>query len=851
MFADVIVHTDAPLPQPLTYSVPDALAVLLGDAVLVPLSAQQLVGYVVGVQTDAPPHLTGKIRPLLSVIEDAAPFDGELLELARWVTSQTLSDLKDCLKLIAPDVMTSQVETVLSLSENWRDLLTGTRSVLQKAIADALDNSGPLSPARLSKLVPGDISSPLADLRRKGVVLLTRRLKRAEARQKTVRVLRLSVPPEVAREEAGRLLRAPRQAKLLRALAENEGGAFPIAGLTITADNADAGRALSDKGLACYAETAVRRDPFRMDGGRNTPPALSDAQAHAAHVIGQALAAKDGRTILLHGVTGSGKTEVYLDAAARARVLGRSVLIVLPEIGLTAQVLDLFKARLGEDDVAVLHSALSPGERFDEWRRIKSGAAGVVVGARSAVFAPVSELGLIILDEEHDGSFKQDSVPRYHARDVARERARQSGATVVLGSATPSLESFYRAAQGAYQLLSLPERISSRPLPPVTIVDLREEMKVNSPLPQPLPLQKGRGEQDNSAPPLPSEGEGAGGRGQKPEKPAPSVLGHALTEALADRLEKREQAILFLNRRGFAPFLLCRDCGFTFRCPNCDVSLTYHKGTALLQCHHCDFARRAPAECPKCGGPRLRPFGLGTEKVEAAVTEAFPDARVLRMDRDTMTRKGAHADTLRAFRRGMADILVGTQMVTKGLDFPNVTLVGVVSADTALNVPDFRAPERAFQLLTQVAGRAGRGTVPGEVIVQTFTPEHPSVVRASSHDYLGFYEGAIEERRELGYPPFSHMANLVFSDEDEGVTQGRAQTLADALAENAARPADGLVLGPAACALSRLRGRFRWHLAVRCASKENLLAWVGASVTSLSSSDRSGLSVDIDPLSML
>lgn len=317
-------------------------------------------------------------------------------------------------------------------------------------------------------------------------------------------------------------------------------------------------------------------------------------------------------------------------------------------------------------------------------------------------------------------------------------------------------------------------------------------------------------------------------------------------------MQRREQVILFLNRRGFASFLLCRDCGFTFRCPNCDVSLTYHHGAALLQCHHCDYRRRAPEACPKCSGLRLRPFGLGTERVEQAVTQNFPAARVLRMDRDTMARKGAHTDALRAFRRGDFDILVGTQMIAKGLDFPNVTLVGVVSADTALNIPDFRSSERAFQLLTQVAGRAGRGKTPGEVIVQTFTPEHESILRAAEHDYLGFYADALPQRRELGYPPFSHMANAVFADEDESLAQKRAQSLASALRlEMDAQETNAQVLGPVACPLSRLRGRYRWHLAVRCPDKTALLHLLRGALDGLPLTDRAGLSLDIDPLSML
>ena len=682
-----------------------------------------------------------------------------------------------------------------------------------------------------------------------------------------VRLLRLALESDVASEEATRLERggAARQARLLRALiaAEEEGKAakMPSSGLAVGASAGAAAKALAEKGLARYTEVPSRRDPFQFFGFvSGLAPALTDAQARAAAQIGRHLAARDGRTLLLYGVTGSGKTEVYLDAVAQTLALGRNALILLPEIGLTAQVLDLFKARFGEDEVAVLHSALSLGERHDEWRRIQSGEARVVVGARSAVFAPVPQLGLIVLDEEHDGSYKQDSSPRYHARDAAQKRAEQTGAVVILGSATPSLESFFKAKSGEYGLIELTERIDSRPLPPVSVVDLREEMKngkVGTPVGVPLAATSLVLAAPSSAIPHGRDKEGAASGAPtdtgaaRPEPPPRSVFGADLTAAIGCCLERREQSILFLNRRGFASFLLCRDCGFTFHCPNCDVSLTYHHAGRYLQCHHCDFQRRVPDTCPKCQGLRLRPFGLGTEKVEDAVHQHFPKARTLRMDRDTMTRKGAHAETLRAFKRGEADILIGTQMVAKGLDFPNVTLVGVVSADTALNIPDFRAPERAFQLLTQVAGRAGRGKIPGNVIVQTFSPEHESVLFASHHDYLGFYEHAIEQRREVGYPPFAHMANVVFTDESEDEARKRSYRLTNLLRAQLGPASDVRLLGPVACPLARLRGRYRWHLALRAPAKETLLAVLKVGLASLTATERTGLTLDIDPLTML
>ena len=835
-YADVVVQIDvAGLPQPLTYAVPEHLTLAVGDAVLVPFGAQTAAGYIVGFKDDCPVEMAAKIKPVTAKIENTPTFDVGLRDLAQWVTEQTLCDWRDALRLIVPDVMSSQIKTTLTLADDWDEKLAGSRAASQWDLAAALAAlGGSAEPGKLAKALGLAKPGPaLLELRKKGIVTEERSVKPPPARRKMVRLLRLAVSRDIAGEEAARLERsgAARQARLLRALiaaeTESKAAKLPMSGLAVGASAGAAAKALADKGLASYNEVPMRRDPFQFFGfvAGDAPP-LTDAQAFAAAEIGRHLNARDGRTLLLFGVTGSGKTEVYLDTVGQTLALGRTALILLPEIGLTAQVLDLFKARFGADEVAVLHSALSLGERHDEWRRIQSGEARVVVGARSAVFAPVPDLGLIILDEEHDGSYKQDSSPRYHARDAAQFRAAQTGAVVVLGSATPSVESYYKAQNGVYGLIEMPERISARPLPPVSVIDLRDEMK-----PPPAPI--------------PKKGE------TKPEPPPRSVFGADLAASLACCLDKREQAILFLNRRGFASFLLCRDCGFTYRCPNCDVSLTYHHAGRFLQCHHCDFKRRSPDACPKCQGLRLRPFGLGTEKVEDAVRLQFPSARTLRMDRDTMSRKGAHAETLRAFRRGDADILIGTQMVAKGLDFPNVTLVGVVSADMALNIPDFRAPERTFQLLTQVAGRAGRGKLPGSVIVQTFSPEHESIQFASRHDYVGFYDSAIAQRQELSYPPYSQMANVVFTDESEEEAQKRAYRMATILRAEIPDGSALQLLGPVACPLSRLRGRYRWHLALRAPTRPALLALLKAGIAQMTATERSGMTLDIDPLSML
>jgi primosomal protein N' (replication factor Y) len=451
---------------------------------------------------------------------------------------------------------------------------------------------------------------------------------------------------------------------------------------------------------------------------------------------------------------------------------------------------------------------------------MQEGKARIVVGARSAIFAPVENVGLIVVDEEHEASYKQENTPRYNAKDLAAERARLSNATLALGSATPSLESYAASVLVGKQendLLRIPhytvrrveilERIDNRPLPKVEVVDLREEFKERR-----------------------------------------ALFSVALTDAMERRLRVRQQTILFLNRRGYAQFVLCRDCGFVSRCPNCAVSMTFHAYSRVLKCHHCDHSAHAPTRCPDCGGHKIKAFGIGTEKVEEEVLRIFPSARVVRLDRDTTAKKGAHTRIVRSFRQGEADILIGTQMVAKGLDFPNVTLVGVISADTAINMPDFRAAERTFQLLTQVAGRAGRGEHPGEVIIQTFTPDHYAIQAAIHHDYPAFFEQEIKFREELRYPPFSRLANLICSDVVESKASLRAHALATALEK--VTPQDVEIIGPAPAPLSRLKNQFRYHVALRAPVDAPLSEMVRAALNQLSSTDRHAISVDLDPLSM-
>ncbi len=492
---------------------------------------------------------------------------------------------------------------------------------------------------------------------------------------------------------------------------------------------------------------------------------------------------------LLHGVTGSGKTEIYLRAAAEVLSQGRQVLYLVPEIALTPQTLERTKLRFG-DEVALLHSNMSDGERYDQWFKIKHRKANLVLGARSALFAPYENLGLIIVDEEHESSYKQEETPRYHTRTVVEKLAKLSGAKVIFGSATPSMESFHASQNGEYCYLGLKERFNQKPLPQVSIVDMREEIR----------------------------------KGNK------NILSNSLYEAVNITLSEHEQVILLLNRRGYSTFILCRDCGYTLTCPDCDVSLTYHLSDKVLRCHYCDFRKPVPDLCPKCKSSRIRYFGHGTQRLEEELAKFFPQAKILRMDLDSTSRKGAHHRIYQEVASGEVDILLGTQMVAKGLDLPRVTLVGVISADSTLNIPDFRAAERTFQLLTQVAGRAGRGEKAGRVIFQTYNPDHYSLQLAKEHDYLGFYQAEIERRLDLQYPPFTEFVKIAFSGLNAEKVRQAAETFANisrhliakVTNQNTEAPKSFELMGPAPALIPKIESKFRWQLLIKSDGPKSL-----------------------------
>jgi primosomal protein N' (replication factor Y) len=611
--------------------------------------------------------------------------------------------------------------------------------------------------------------------------------------------------------------RAPRQAELLEAIAKLE---KPISAAQLLRESSldnQTLRALAKRGLIELREEAIERDPHADEqfiASANLE--LNPEQVAALKKVTDALATPDrAKPILLHGVTGSGKTEIYLQAIRNALDRGRSAIVLVPEISLTPQTVEHFKSRFAEmhEVVAVLHSHLSQGERHDEWHKIHSGRARIVIGARSAVFAPLKDIGLIIVDEEHETTYKQEEAPRYHARDVAVVRAKLEKCAVVLGTATPSLESYHNATTGKYDLVALTQRVDERQMPVMRIVDLRQE--------------------------------------RRKAKIAP-ILSEKLSQAIADRLEKREQTILFLNRRGFSTSLLCSNCGQARNCPNCSVALTFHRHPSVagrLSCHLCGHTAAVPKKCPECGKDALIYAGFGTEKVESTVSQLFPKATVRRMDADSMTRKDAYRETLRNFRTGKIDILVGTQMIAKGLDFPNVTLVGIINADLALHLPDFRAGERTFQLLTQVAGRAGRGETPGQVFVQTYTPFSPSIQFARHHDFTGYFQQELEFRERCDFPPFKHAMLITARSEHEGRAKLSAETLVRRLRE--ALPTEFTLSDATPAPLEKLQGQFRFHILVRGQAIMRLSRLVRETLEKLPLPEDVIATVDVDPYQLL
>jgi primosomal protein N' (replication factor Y) len=850
-FAEVLVLSPAEasvsgkFARAFTYHLPDSLEdrPSVGSLVIVPFGPRRLYGVIVAFSDQSPVPET---RPIESLVDPKPVLTPPQIPLIRWMSREYLASLHECLTLMLPPGMVGHADIRVSLREDVP--ANAANSAAEAELLALLRRRGPLRGSQLdAALRDTDWRAASQKLADRDVVTRESFLAPPSARPKRVRTVQII--PDVDQEEALDGLRSEYYPPILDLLRAESG---PVKVSDVYAETGCSTyhlNKLEERGVVTFDTEHVWRDPLADEVFVPTePPPLAADQVAVWEVISEGMSRQgneEGTSLpafLLHGVTGSGKTEIYLRAVAQTLEQGRKALILVPEISLTPQTVARFAGRF-PDRVAVLHSALTDGERYDTWRRARAGLVDVVVGPRSALFAPLSPLGLIVLDEEHDASYKQEAPrPRYHARDTALALARLSGATVILGSATPSLESYHRAQGDELTLLTMPRRIMGHTrrlqelqaryripqtryhalqngptearymsLPPVQVVDLRAELR-------------------------------AGNR---------SIFSRALQRAMDEALEHGEQIILFLNRRGTATFVLCRDCGYVVRCPRCDVPLTYHRTRAarvndhnILVCHHCNYRENQPESCPQCGGRRIRYFGLGTERVAQFVHDRWPEARLLRWDRDTAHTHSAHANILRRFADGAADVLVGTQMIAKGLDLPLVTVVGVISADTALNLPDFRSAERTFQLLTQVGGRAGRGLLGGRVVIQTYHPDHYAVVAASQHDYEDFAAQELAFRREQGYPPYRRLAKLVYEDTKYSQARARAEVLADMLRRALTRsglPVTDLI-GPAPPFFARLRGRYRWQIILRHHQPPAFLRNIDIPA---------GWRVEIDPVSVL
>ena len=800
MFCDVSLPV--PLDQPFTYALPLSLVnrVKPGARVVVPFGTRKLTGVVLALHRQSP---NVKARAVEKLIDEEPIFDTALLRLAHWVASYYCAPLGEVLRSMAPTSAETSRSRVYSLTDTGRDFvrqsLYGEEDPSPQARLLRMLEVRPLSASYLKTKVE-DAQRLLKSLEQKGFIGLEEDVSAKDPMRAPAEQLRV----RFARRADG--LKLPKVERELLAYLELHPGEHALTALEDAVKDASrAARALGRRGLA-----ALRIAPLAMLADERPPHALNSWQQAAFDKIRGQLDTGAFGAFLLQGVTGSGKTEVYLSAIEHTLSLGRAALLLVPEIALTPAVAGQFLHRFG-DRVAILHSAFSDNERTEQWRRIRSGEAGVVVGTRSGVFAPIQKLGLIIVDEEHDQSYKQQEAPRYNGRDVAVMRARELNATIIVGSATPALETRYNVERGKYTLLELPERVAGRPMPIVQLVDMREEFL---------------------------------------ETRQMGTFSRPLLAALDERLAAGEQTMLLLNRRGFSSFVSCRSCGERVQCPNCAVTLTHHRRDKRLLCHYCNYAERIPDRCKKCDSEYLHFLGTGAEKVEDELHKALPRARIARMDRDTVSTKRHFETILHGFREGSFDILVGTQMIAKGHDIPNVTLVGIVSADIGLGMPDFRAAERTFQLLTQASGRAGRGEIPGRVILQTSNPEHYAVRLASQQDYAQFYEKEILFRKSMRYPPFSALANILVRDEVQEEALRKSTELERMLRPE---PKEMRVMGPAPAPVPRLKNEFRYQLLLKSSDRKKLNETLHT-LRRFAAQQKWGataLVIDVDPVSLL
>ncbi len=776
--------------QPFTYEVPTELQAVIetGMRVEVPFGQgdRHIQGFVVGLSQIA--KIDQPLKPITRLLDLSPVVNDELLQLADYMKQTTFAFKITCLQTMLPSVMKAEYQKQIVLLDDSHQ------------IRSYFPENGVLSwqDAEAAGLLPR--LKPL----RSAAVVEVQYLVKNKNKAKMIRYVQRQIDPAVIPDIVDQLRKgSTRKATLLHILSQE--AYLPVSFFT---ENGISSAVLNQgeaEGWLTFKEVEAYRDPFKdHDFQKTSPLELNTDQIKAVTAITAAVQNKQAQTFLLEGITGSGKTEVYLQTIAQLLEQGKTAIMLVPEIALTPQMVERFKSRLG-NAVAVLHSGLSQGEKYDEWRKIERGEAQVVVGARSAIFAPLKNIGVIIVDEEHEATYKQEEAPRYHARDLAIWRGSYHHCPVVLGSATPSLESRARAQKNVYQLLRLNQRAKTNAqLPTIDVVDMRTEFA------------------------------------QKQYQ----TFSKLLQEKIVDRLARKEQIVLLLNRRGYSSFVMCRDCGYVLPCPNCDISLTLHMDTKTMRCHYCGHEEHIPHRCPNCQADKIRYYGTGTQKVEEELHELFPEARVLRMDVDTTRKKGAHEKILTAFGEKKADILLGTQMIAKGLDFPDITLVGVLNADTALNLPDFRSSERTFQLLTQVSGRAGRSEKTGEVVIQTFNPEHYAIQLAQTQDYEDFYQNEMWVRHQSGYPPYFYTVKITCSHPEEQVAAQKMFAIARDLKQELSP--QSVLLGPAPSAILRIKNRYYYQLIIKYKQEPQLPAMLTRLLDQSQIDQRKGLYVSID-----
>lgn len=784
MIAEIIINTTAKrLQQTFSYTVPDDLKVRVGSRVVVPFGFRREEGIVVALHERLEQPADFTLKPIESLLSSQTGFQEEMIATALWIRDYYVCNLSDALRLFMIDKRGLLRQDMLSLGP------TPAATAEGRAVQLYVAEKGRVEKGALSrKFGSGVVSGLLAE---KGLC--------SESFLKNKIADKMEDWLSFAKEDVEDALHSrPKQQALLAELKEK--GTAPVSYFQSRGYTRDLMRRLCATGLARLDQHPAGTTNILPSLEPDKPLPLTAEQKEALGIIEKD---EGGKTYVLHGITGSGKTEIYMQLARRVLDKGQQVIVLVPEIALTGQIVRRFLRRFG-DDVVVMHSQLSQGEKRNNWLRMQNGTSHICIGARSAVFSAARSIGLFIVDEAHDSSYKQDEAPRYQAVAVARKRAAYYGCPVILGSATPALGDYYKALQGNYVLVELKERVGQRPLPEVTVVDMREELA----------------------------------RGNY------RVVSDSLYSLLNETLEARRQAIILLNRRGYSTFVMCRKCGYVVKCDTCDVAMVYHRQSSHLKCHYCDAEKPVPTVCPSCGSKYIKFFGSGTEKVEQQLHELFPTARIVRLDQDTTSRKHSGDQIIEAFRRHEYDILLGTQMVAKGHDFPGVSAVGILSADSLLNIPAYWAGERTFQLLTQAAGRAGRGDVPGRVVMQTYAPDHYVIQCAARQDYRDFYEQEIQFRKELGYPPFQEMTKILISDADENEVWRKANDVAAALKQwNEAHGAEVSVIGPYEDVIKKIRNKYRLVLSLTAPD----LGPIKQAMQRLPACWQTGVIIDVDP----